>query len=97
MTALDLAKQAMILDLEADAAFRFYEAILGDPDATRDRLEKARTTYRATLAAADRASHACVKAVLSEAGRDGRISYSDEKSFRLQKEKLISEVKGNVN
>lgn len=85
MTALDLAKQATVLDLEADAAFRFYEAILGDPDATRDRLEKARTAYRTTLAAADRASHACVRAVLSEAGRDGRITFSDEKFFRLQK------------
>lgn len=85
MTALELAKQASILDREADAAFRFYESILGDPDATRGRLEQARTTYRTTLAAADRASHACVRAVLEEAGRDGRITFSDEKSFRLQK------------
>lgn len=97
MTALDLAKRSRLYALEAESAFRHYEALMSDPGSDQGRRDAALKAYRATLYAADTLARECVQAVLREAGTQGRVSFSDESQFRKEKAKLISETKGNGN
>ena len=95
MTAIDLAKRSRLFAMEAESSWRHYEDLLADPSADQTRRDAAMQSYRATLAAANHAARECVQAVLREAGRQGQITFSDQKLFRAQKANLVSETKGN--